>query len=118
MASVLVAGGILDENWRSPGDPEAKRLAARSRVIADPELSARFPERNGTRLEVLPDDGHVLVAGQDTFPSMTVDEIVQRFHVAADAVYGHAGSVAILDLVQCLDRARSVADLTRALQPC
>ncbi|MGK3203177.1 MmgE/PrpD family protein [Amycolatopsis sp. MEPSY49] len=117
VASVLVAGGILDRNWRNPADPETNRLAARSRLVADPELSARFPARNGARVQVLLDDGRVLAAEQDTFPSMTAGEIVRRFHLAADPVYGRAGGEAILACVDGLDRAPSATGLLHTLQP-
>ncbi|WP_134733960.1 hypothetical protein [Amycolatopsis nivea] len=68
-------------------------------------------------MRVLLDDGRVLVAEQDTFPSMTAAEIVRRFHAAADRVYGRAGSEAILACVDRLDRTPSASGLLRALQP-
>ncbi|WP_336158733.1 MmgE/PrpD family protein [Amycolatopsis sp. VC5-11] len=117
VASVLASGGILDRNWRNPADPQANRLAARSRLVADPGLTARFPARNGSWVRVLLDDGRVLVAEQDTFPSMNAAEIVRRFHAAADRVYGRAGSEAILARVDRLDRTPSASGLLRALQP-
>ncbi|WP_275291908.1 MmgE/PrpD family protein [Amycolatopsis sp. La24] len=117
VASVLASGGILDRNWRNPADPQANRLAARSRLVADPGLTARFPARNGSWVRVLLDDGQVLVAEQDTFPSMNAAEIVRRFHAAADRVYGRAGSEAILARVDRLDRTPSASGLLRALQP-
>ena len=48
---------------------------------------------------------------------MTADEIVRRFHLAADPVYGRAGSEAILASVDGLDRTPSAAGLLRTLQP-
>ncbi|MBB2498549.1 MmgE/PrpD family protein [Amycolatopsis echigonensis] len=117
VASVLVAGGILDRNWRNPADAGTNRLAARTRLAADPELSARFPARNGSRVRVLLDDGRVLAAEQDSFPSMTADEIVRRFRRAADPVYGRAGSEAILASIDRLDRTSSATGLLHALQP-
>ncbi|WP_406631653.1 MmgE/PrpD family protein [Amycolatopsis sp. WGS_07] len=111
VASVLASGGIHDRNWQNPADPGVNRLAARSRLVADPELSAR----NGSQVRVLLDDGRVLVAEQETFPSMTADEIVQRFRSAADPVYGHAGSEAILGCIERLDGAPSTAELLEAL---
>ncbi|WP_083933999.1 MmgE/PrpD family protein [Sciscionella marina] len=104
VASVLVTGGIFDQNWKNLDDLGTKQLAARSRLTVDPHLTKEFPQRNGSHVEVLLDNGSTLVAEQDAFPSMTAVQIVRRFHLAVDPVYGRAGSQAILDCIAGLDR--------------
>ncbi|MEU4898856.1 MmgE/PrpD family protein [Streptomyces sp. NPDC044780] len=116
VGSVLVAGGIFDRNWQDPRDTEVNRLAARSRLVEDPGLTAAFPARNGSSVRVLLDDGRTLVAEQDTFASMTTEEVIARFHLAADPIYGRAGSQAIADRIDELDRSASLSGLLRALQ--
>ncbi|RNG35398.1 MmgE/PrpD family protein, partial [Streptomyces botrytidirepellens] len=62
VASVLVAGGIFDRNWKDPCDAATNRLAARSRLVEDPDLTAAFPARNGSSVRVLLGDGRTPVA--------------------------------------------------------
>lgn len=116
VASVLVSGGIFDENWKSLGDVEIGRLAARSRLVADPDLTKAFPARNGVSLQVRLDDGRTLAAEQDTFRSMTADEVAERFHRVADPIYGASGSRAIVRQIEELDGKATVPGLLCALQ--
>ena len=116
VSSVLVAGGIFDRNWQNPGGTEANRLAVRSRLVADPDLTAAFPARNGSYVEVQLDDGRVLVAKQDTFESMAAEEVSERFHQVANLLYGRNGSRRIVDHIDCLSRSPSVSGLINALQ--
>lgn len=75
-----------------------------------------FPIRNGSSVRVLFGHWHTLVVEQETFASMTVDEVIARFHLAADPLYGRAGSQAIVGRINELDRSPSVCGLPRALQ--
>ncbi|RNF92146.1 hypothetical protein, partial [Streptomyces botrytidirepellens] len=61
-------------------------------------------------------DGRTPVAEQDTFASMTADEVIGRFHLAADPIYGRAGSQAIVGRIDELDRSPSLSGLLRVLQ--
>ncbi|WNF01288.1 hypothetical protein PS467_41090 [Streptomyces luomodiensis] len=47
---------------------------------------------------------------------MTTEEVIARFHLAADPIYGRAGSQAIADRIDELDRSASLSGLLRALQ--
>lgn len=116
VASVVVAGGIFDENWRNPGDEVTGWLAARSRLVSDPALTAAFPDRNGSSLQVQLDDGSTLVAEQANFESMPAGEITERFHQVADPLYGVSGSRLILEQIDGLADAQTTSGLLSTLR--
>ncbi|WP_262705549.1 MULTISPECIES: AAA family ATPase [Streptomyces] len=71
------------------------------------------PDWHGAPTLVTP---RTLVAGQDTFASMTADEVIGRIHLAADPIYGRAGSQAIVGRIDELDRSPSLSRLLSVLQ--
>jgi 2-methylcitrate dehydratase PrpD len=108
VASVLVAGGILDANWRNFADPAINALAKRSVVIADPVLTAAYPAKQGARITVIGRDGRRLERTKEDFRSLSREEVVQRFLSHAEPWLGQARA---REVVECVERLASLPDV-------
>jgi 2-methylcitrate dehydratase PrpD len=116
VASVLLAGGIREENWRNFADPAANALAARATVVADAGLTAAYPARQGAAIRVVRRDGGVIEAAQDDFRSMGRDEVVERFLAFATPALGVERAERAVETIARLERVADVRELTRLLR--
>lgn len=78
VASVLREGAVVDESWRDFGNRRTLDLAARTRVIADPEMSAVFPERLPVSIRATLADGSERVVEVADFTPMTDSALIER----------------------------------------
>jgi len=114
VASVLVARGVFDSNWRNFTDARANALSARCTVEADEGLSAAGP-RQASRIVVTLHGGRVIEASQDDFISMSPSDLVERFRSAADPRLGVPARMRALELIDRLERLEDVGELAAAL---
>ena len=108
VASVFVAGGIFDANWRNFNDLHVRSIANNSKVFIDDQLTAHFPARQGSRIEVLLKNGTAISAEQEDFISMSYDDVVDRYMISAKAKLGEANANKVIELV---DRLEQLADI-------
>ncbi|MFO0890150.1 MAG: MmgE/PrpD family protein [Isosphaeraceae bacterium] len=115
----LTAAQFTPERLR---DPAILELVARTRVVEDPSLTARYPAAIPNRVRITLDDGTVLeeeVAhppGHDQNP-LSYEQLSAKFHAQADPVVGSYRADAIEGVVNRLEDVGSTRDLLRRLVP-
>jgi 2-methylcitrate dehydratase PrpD len=111
VASVLVHGGIFDANWLDFANARVNALAARARVVVDPELTAAFPQRQGAHVRITMRDGTVISASQHDFRPMTRDEIIAKFVEVAESKLGAAHAARAVETILNLERLADIREL-------
>ena len=117
VASVFVAGGIFDANWRSFNDLHVRSIANNSKVFIDDLLTAHFPERQGCWIEVILKNGATLSAEQEDFISMSYGDVIDRYMISAKAKLGEANANKVIELVDRLERLTDINKLMACLRP-
>jgi 2-methylcitrate dehydratase PrpD len=116
VASVFVARGVFDTNWRDYKSHAVNALSALCTVQIDDRLAAASPARQSARVKVVLKSGETIHEEQDDFVSMSEDELVRRFLDVAEPKLGRSASARVLDLVERLERLEDVSELARALR--
>lgn len=116
VASVLLAGRVAAESWRTYTDRAINALAARSFVVVDDALTAAAPAVLGVRLRLAMRGGGTLEAAQDNLHSMTHDEVVERFVAAASPRLGKSRAETIVAVVDGLERLADLRELGALLR--
>lgn len=105
-----IAGDVLD-------DPRIRRLSDGMALIADPALSARFPDRRVARVRFLLADGRVLTSGEteafgDPERPASAPDVRRKFKQYAVPVLGGARAQAIIQCIEAIDTdaPRAIAD--------
>ena len=115
VASVLVAGGISDANWREFRNAQANALAARSSVVVDDGLTDATG-RQGAGMRIVLADGKVIEGRQHAFIPMTQQDLHERFMAVAVPKLGAERSDRVVELVKRLESLSEVRELTRLLR--
>lgn len=123
----LVFGGVtIDDILRDRlRHPEVARLRAKTRLVADPELDAGWPEVYASIVEVATTDGRRLSCRVDhargTMENpLTPEEIRRKYHRLATTVTSAAQAGEIAAIVQRIERTPQIARLAgllRVLKP-
>lgn len=78
VATVLREAAVVDEAWRDFTNEPTVALAARIRVIADPQMTAVFPERLPVSIRAVLADGSERAVEVDDFTPMTDGALIER----------------------------------------
>ncbi len=116
VASVLVSGGIFDNNWRDFTNAHANALAARSRVIVHNDLGAAGSGADSTGIKLQLASGAVIEEIQTSFVPMSKHDLLERFMSVAVPKLGQEQSEQIVAMVGRLDELTDIAQLTRLLR--
>lgn len=117
VAAALAYGDLKEERFHALDHPEVRRLVGLCALQADPALTARFPARQGARVEARLKSGETLAASLDDVAPATPDQIRQGLLHSAGEVLGSARAGALLDLIDRLERANDAASLLTLTQP-
>lgn len=116
VASILSVGEIRDATWDDHRNPEFAALARRTRLVADAELDAAYPARNGTRIAVVYEDGRRVEAGQAAFDGMTQEAIETRFLAAAETTGLSEEGAGFLASIRKLEEAAGIRSTLASLR--
>ncbi len=97
-------------------DPQIRRVAGATRVVADPLFTGRYPRRWGSRMTVTTLDGRKLVCQIDDMSGSVAAPLSARqegdkFLGLAAAELGRASAEALLDAVLQIERLERLPDL-------
>lgn len=115
VASVLVAGGIFDANWRDFRNTSANALSARSSVVVDDGLTDASG-RQGAGMRIVLADGKVIEGLQHAFIPMTQQNLHERFMAVAVPKLGAERSERVVDVVKRLEGLGDIRELTKLLR--
>lgn len=117
VAATLRAGGLDEKAWTNFSEPKTLALASRCRVVPDPELSAAYPARSGTRIVIRMKNGESIEAFRGDFTSMDDAAVWARFR--SDAVHwiGQETATGVLEAIEHLERLDKVTELAERCQP-
>jgi len=100
VAEALLRGRIDEASYGALHDARRLALAARIEVVADDDLTAAFPGRQGARVEVRLEDGRRLARSLADVVAADAERVRARFHAAAidaletqDAATGIAAAI-------------------------
>ena len=110
VAVALLDGEVTPQQYseRRLADPDVQALLRRVEVVADPDLSARFPEQQGCRLVVRCGDGSVLRLARDDYRGPESWAELEAKYLSL------GGPPELIPLVKDLDKIE-VAELTASL---
>lgn len=123
VAAMLDRGALTPASYEraSLQDPRLLDLAARVRVVADPELEAAFPGRLGARVRIRLSGGSSETAVVD-HPKGGVDDglpseaLLGKFHDLADPLLGVERATHVATAIDDVDDAISIAPLMDAFR--
>lgn len=119
----LVFGGVaIDDILFDRGrHPEVARLAASTRLVADPGLDVHYPARYTSEVRLRTRDGRTLARRVESARGtpenpLSPDEVRAKFRALTAGVVSAARAEAIVAAVEGLDRARDLTPLARLLR--
>jgi 2-methylcitrate dehydratase PrpD len=104
VAAVLVTAAIEEKNYELLDDPEVGRLAQATRIELDEELTAGFPERQGTEIRLELSDGSHVSERLDALEPCSPLDVRDRFRKAGVSVWGAARADRVGEIVDSLER--------------
>lgn len=118
VAAMIDGGKLTPESYEraSLDDPRLLGLADRVAVQIDPGFDAAYPRHLGARVRIVLDNGWSDTAmvehpkGSARQP-LTEDQLLHKFHDLADPLLGSERADAVVDAIDTLDDAESVAPL-------
>ena len=113
IAAALRYGAVTEGNYERLDDPDVMRLIGSTRMAADPDFTAAFPARQGSRVEIDTVDGRTLAQLLPDVVPATEAEIRTRFTASAADALDATRAAAIERFIDRLEDAPSAGDLPR-----
>jgi 2-methylcitrate dehydratase PrpD len=113
VAAALVTGNFDERNYEPNSNPDVLRLATRTTLETDAELTKAFPGKQGAEVIV-----HTLAKDtwservEDIAPA-TAEQVRERFLAAAQNVLGKAQATKLYMLIDTLESCNAAAKLSR-----
>jgi 2-methylcitrate dehydratase PrpD len=113
VAAALVTGNFDERNYEPNSNPDVLRLATRTTLETDAELTKAFPGKQGAEVIV-----HTLAKDtwservEDIVPA-TAEQVRERFLAAAQNVLGKAQATKLYMLIDTLESCNAAAKLSR-----
>jgi len=115
VAGALLAGEVTEANFAWLADERLMALVARTRLQVDESLTAAYPARQGSSVEVTLDDGSSHWHRLDDVVHASDAQVRERFREAATRVAGAVRAHAIETLADALYDCEDAAILAEAL---
>lgn len=111
VAATLARGEIAEASYSRLDDPEIARLVSLTEMVADPKLTAAFPERQGAAIRVRLDDGTVVEESLDDVLPASPTLIRARFRSSASAAWGDRNAQTLAAMIEELETLADVAQI-------
>lgn len=115
VAAALVRGEIAEANYARLEDPEILRLVGETSFTIDPSLNAAFPQKQGTRVTLILNDGRTVEHAMDNIAYADAALIHERFEGAVKQRLGAEKCDAILSGIE---RIAALADCAAIIGNC
>ncbi|MBE7734262.1 MmgE/PrpD family protein [Devosia faecipullorum] len=102
VASVVRRARLDSDNYADLEDAEIARLISRTRLVADPELTAAYPGRQPARVTLTTFDGQEISCALDDVEVASSDLVYARFLSSARAALGASQAAELVDHVNNL----------------
>lgn len=117
VAATLARGALGEANYARLDDPETARLMRQVRLIADDDLTAAYPARQGAEVTLSAHDGRRVTRRLNDTVKADAAEVGARFRRSAAAWLGNAQAGALDGFVETLADRPNVAALNAFCLP-
>ncbi|HLF11840.1 MAG TPA: MmgE/PrpD family protein [Gammaproteobacteria bacterium] len=113
VAAALSTGNFDERNYEPKSNPDVLRLATRTTLEADAELTKAFPDKQGAEVIVHTRAGDIWSERVEDVVPTAADEVRERFLAAATNALGKSAAGKLGKLIDTLESCTDVAKLSR-----